>query len=291
MQDFVVSICCQTYNHKNYISQTIESFLMQKTDFPFEILLRDDASTDGTSEICREYANKYPNVINLLAYEENQLQKGISPFRDNVKRACGKYIAICEGDDYWNDELKLQKQVNFMEKNIEYSMVCHNALVINEITGTSSYFFGIDHKKQICSTKDVFGLHFCPTASILFRKEAAWLEDFYTKAFAGDMMLVLLLSLKGLLYRMNDVMCVYRRTASGATQVNRRRILQSWVNRIEMFKHFDKVSNFKFKKYINIEILLLENRIRLSNTKSKIIVLVLKIYMKILFMRRKKLFA
>lgn len=119
----LVSICCQTYNHKDYITEALESFLMQKTNFSFEILLRDDASKDGTAEICKDYAAKYPDLINLLAYEENQWQKGISPFRDNVKRAKGKYIALCEGDDYWTDPYKLQKQVDFLEANPEYGMV------------------------------------------------------------------------------------------------------------------------------------------------------------------------
>src|SRR5690554_6858952 len=128
----MVSICCQTYNHKDYIVEALESFLMQQTDFPFEILLRDDASTDGTAEICKEYAQNHPNIIKLLAYQENQFQKGISPFRDNVKRAKGKYIAMCEGDDYWTDPLKLQKQVDFLEANPEYVMTGHDAFIINE---------------------------------------------------------------------------------------------------------------------------------------------------------------
>src|SRR5690554_6422909 len=119
----MVSICCQTYNHKDYIVEALESFLMQKTDFPFEVLLRDDASTDGTAEICKEYARKYPDIINLLAYNENQFKKGVRPFPDNVKRAKGKYIALCEGDDYWTDPLKLQKQVDVLEKNDDCILV------------------------------------------------------------------------------------------------------------------------------------------------------------------------
>lgn len=119
----LVSICCQTYNHKNYIRKAIESFLMQKTNFPIEIFLRDDASTDGTAEIVKEYSEKYPDLINPLIYTENQWQKGVSPFFDNAKRARGKYIALCEGDDYWTDPYKLQKQVDFLENNPDYGLV------------------------------------------------------------------------------------------------------------------------------------------------------------------------
>jgi glycosyltransferase involved in cell wall biosynthesis len=122
-ENIVVSICCQTYNHVNYIEKCLEGFLMQKTDFKFEVLLRDDASTDGTTQIVKKYSDKYPDIINPLIYNENQFQKGISPFRDNVKRAKSKYIAICEGDDYWTDPLKLQKQVDFLDGNPEYGLV------------------------------------------------------------------------------------------------------------------------------------------------------------------------
>ena len=126
MSDIIVSICCQTYNHVFYIEECLKGFLMQKTNFKFEILLRDDASIDGTTEIVKEYSNKYPDIINSLIYNENQLKKGVSPFIDNVKRAKGKYIAICEGDDYWIDPYKLQKQVDFLESNIDYGLVFTN---------------------------------------------------------------------------------------------------------------------------------------------------------------------
>lgn len=138
MNEPIVSICCQTYNHKNFIVQALESFLMQKTNFKFEILLRDDASTDGTAEICKKYAEKYPEIINPLIYSENQYQKGISPFQDNVKRAQGKYIAMCEGDDYWIDPLKLQKQVDFLEANPEYVLCSHDVKLFYQNSGTSS---------------------------------------------------------------------------------------------------------------------------------------------------------
>ena len=97
-QNPLVSICCQTYNHANYIKDALEGFLMQVVDFNYEILLRDDASTDGTAEICKDYAKKYPDKISLLGYKENQFKMGVGPLADNVKRSKGKYIAICEED-------------------------------------------------------------------------------------------------------------------------------------------------------------------------------------------------
>jgi glycosyltransferase involved in cell wall biosynthesis len=120
-QEPLVSICCITYNHEKYIRDAIESFLMQETDFPFEIIIHDDASTDRTADIIREYEKKYPELIRPIYQTENQYSKGIGILLSLVfKKSKGKYIAFCEGDDYWTDPLKLQKQVAFLEKNPDY---------------------------------------------------------------------------------------------------------------------------------------------------------------------------
>ena len=120
----LVSISCITYNHAKYIRDALEGFLMQKTSFPIEILIHDDASTDGTTEIVREYEEKHPDIIKPLYETENQWSKGIRGSAVfNFPRALGKYIAICEGDDYWIDPLKLQKQVDFLEQNDEYGLI------------------------------------------------------------------------------------------------------------------------------------------------------------------------
>jgi glycosyltransferase involved in cell wall biosynthesis len=120
----LVSIACITYNQSEYVCQAINGFLMQKVNFPIEIIIHDDASTDGTAEIIREYEIKYPNIIKALYQTENQYIKGKGILAPFVYPVCsGKYIALCEGDDYWTDPLKLQKQVDFLEKNEEYGLV------------------------------------------------------------------------------------------------------------------------------------------------------------------------
>lgn len=117
----LVSILCVTYNQKNYIAQTIEGFLMQKVDFPVEIIIHDDASTDGTAEIVRDYAEKHPNLIKPILQKENQYSKRVSVWNNFVyPNAHGKYYAECEGDDYWTDPNKLQRQVDFLETHPEY---------------------------------------------------------------------------------------------------------------------------------------------------------------------------
>lgn len=121
----IVSICCLTYNHRNYVNRTIDSFLNQKTNFPFEIIIHDDCSTDGTEAVVKKYAENYGKYIIPVIQKDNQYSQGIKPiFRYVFPLVRGKYIALCEGDDYWTDPYKLQKQVDFLEQNDDYSMVC-----------------------------------------------------------------------------------------------------------------------------------------------------------------------
>ena len=116
-----VTVCCTTYNHEAYLRDAIEGFLMQETDFPFEIIIHDDASTDGTAKIILEYEKEYPRLIRTIIQSENQYSKaGLINPRFVFPEAQGKYLALCEGDDYWTDPGKLQKQVTFLENNPDY---------------------------------------------------------------------------------------------------------------------------------------------------------------------------
>ena len=119
-----VSICCVTYNHAKFIEQCIVGFISQITNFKFEIIIHDDASDDETSEIIKKCLIEYPNIIIPILQVENQWMKyGLNPLINYViPRAKGKYIALCEGDDYWTDPYKLQKQVDFLEANPDYSI-------------------------------------------------------------------------------------------------------------------------------------------------------------------------
>ena len=128
--EILVSICCLTYNHENYLRDTIEGFLMQKVDFPIEILINDDASTDKTAEIVREYAAKYPTLIRAFYQPVNLYSQGKDLCLEVLYPAArGKYIALCEGDDYWTEPTKLQRQVDFLEAHPAYSACVHDTML------------------------------------------------------------------------------------------------------------------------------------------------------------------
>ena len=129
-QPLMVTIRCIAYNQERYIRDCLEGFVMQKTNFRFEAIVHDDASTDGTAAIIKEYAEKYPDIIKPILETENQYSKHDGSLQRIMAEGCkGKYVAFCEGDDYWTDPLKLQKQVDFLESHPDYSLCFHNAIM------------------------------------------------------------------------------------------------------------------------------------------------------------------
>lgn len=167
----LASISCITYNHERFIRQAIEGFLMQETTFRVEILIHDDASTDHTTDIVREYENKFPGLVLPIYQSVNQYSQGIKPAPTfQYPRARGIYIALCDGDDYWTDALKLQKQIDFLEKNSEYVTCYHNVKVLDE-TGNIIMDSQLpdDQKKDASEMDLIMGLRWCKTASLCFR--------------------------------------------------------------------------------------------------------------------------
>ncbi len=158
----IVSICCMAYNHAPYLRKCFEGFLMQEpptgvsADDPwYEILIHDDCSTDGTTEIIKEYAAKYPDKIFPLYEEENQYSKGKVIDAYNYNRAKGRYIAVCEGDDYWTDPCKIRKQVDFMESHPDYSVCTHGCTIYD--TRSETQILSMDfaaYEKAVSKTKD-----------------------------------------------------------------------------------------------------------------------------------------
>jgi len=208
-----VSICCITYNHENYIKDALDGFLMQKTNFPYEIIINDDASQDRTAEIIREYQVKFPDILKPIFQEENQFSQGVHPFTGIVfPVANGKYIALCEGDDYWTDPQKLQKQVDFFETHPDFTICTHHAQVLNMETGEFTVKTPSFVNPTVLTLKDLMGGdNGGPTCSIMFRNGVF---DHYPESFkkirGGDVPLQVICTSKGKLMCLTDEMGVFR---------------------------------------------------------------------------------
>ena len=207
----LASILCVTYNQVDYIRQCLDGLVMQQTDFPFEIIVYDDASTDGTQDIIREYEQKYSHIINPIYQTENQYSKRIRVFPTYIyPKAQGKYIAMCEGDDYWTDPLKLKKQVLFLEQNPDYSLVYTNYRQYFQKTGMwKEPSEGVDegdvYESLLCRRIRCQILTTCFRQDIL-EKMPNLPEDF----FHGDLKLFLSAALCGKFKYLPDITAVYR---------------------------------------------------------------------------------
>jgi glycosyltransferase involved in cell wall biosynthesis len=229
INDPLVSICCITYNHENYIRDAIEGFLMQKTDFPFEIIIHDDASTDATADIIREYEREYPDIIKPIYQTENQYSKGKRATLFTFRAARGKYIALCEGDDYWVDPLKLQKQITEMEKHPDCYISFHPAIKrwVDGSRGDSLLGFYSDKitvvpVEEVILSWDIF----MPTASIILNRSVvsriASFFDLAKEAPVGDYYIRVLGAENGGALYLNDIMSVYRYMIPGSFSERRR---------------------------------------------------------------------
>lgn len=278
MEEILVSIICNTYNHENYISDSIESFLMQKTKFKFEVLIHDDASTDKTAEIIRSYEEKYPNIIKPIYQEENQYSKGRDVFGINYKRARGEYIAFCEGDDYWIDPYKLQKQVEFLEQNPDFSACVHASVMIN--AENKKIISKIQPSKQNSELymEDIIegGGGLVSTNSIVYRKNRTNIRPdfFYKNKFSFlDYQLMILLLMLGKVYYLNEFMSVYRVNVPGSwTLRNASDSKESIMRLYEIISMLDMVNKEteyvydkiiqKTKCYNEFNILILQGRLK-----------------------------
>jgi glycosyltransferase involved in cell wall biosynthesis len=217
----LVNICMITYNHENYIAEAIESVLRQVTTFTTRLIIAEDCSTDRTGVICMEYAAKYPEKITML---DNASNIGMMQNFVRCYRACeGKYIAFCEGDDYWTDPYKLQKQVDFLEANPDHSGCFHNVILKQQRDGENSEWpLHESLSKDSFDTVDVLGPWFIPSPSFVFVNYPGFiLPDWFYNCTYGDLPFMLLLSLKGNFKYLNEIMAVYRLHDKGMTTVHK----------------------------------------------------------------------
>ena len=216
----MVSIICNTYNHEPFIKDALDSFVMQKTTFPFEVLVHDDASTDNTAEIIRVYEARYPNLIKPVYETENQYSKRNGAIgKIQYGRAHGKYIALCEGDDYWTDPLKLQKQFDAMEDHPEIDMCSHAASMRRDdkILGV------ISPRDRACviPVENVIsgGGGFFATNSIFYRRSMREITPKFAQYLSFDYTLQIWGALRGGILYLPDIMSVYRVAVPGSWTV------------------------------------------------------------------------
>ncbi len=261
-ENIKVSIICNAYNHEKYIGKTLECIISQNVNFPIEILIHDDASTDKTPQIIKDFFYKNNKVIKPLFQSTNQYSKYSITTKFQFPRVKGKYIALCEGDDYWTDSTKLQKQYDFMEKYQQCSLVCHNAVKISENGKFLGDYSSLDNKyKVLLSTDDIISnLNLFPTASIFFRKSFVDSNiEFLQSNPYFDYVLKILLSTEGDICLLPYKMSAYRVCSNGSWSSIIRSNVQKYIehlqNSIIIIENINKYKKYKFNESIQKEIL------------------------------------
>ncbi len=215
----MVTIRCATYNHERFIRQCLEGFVMQRTNFRFEAVVHDDASTDGTAAIIREYAEKYPDIIKPIFETENQYSKHDGSLRRIMNaHTHGKYVALCEGDDYWIDPYKLQKQVDFLESHPDYVMCSHrwNEYFESEKRLSPDIPGDVPADGLVYSLNDlVHGKWYFQPLTVVYRRSALDLAHYELYTPSKDITLFYALLTKGKGYCFADAMAVYRLHSGG----------------------------------------------------------------------------
>ena len=276
MHNYLVTVFCLAYNHEKYIRTTFEGFVKQKTSFKFKVLVHDDASTDSTPDIIREYMEKYPDMFEAILQDENKYQQGID-IEDKylLPKIDTKYVAACECDDYWTDPNKLQMQVEYMEKHPECSLCVHDTEKIFENGRSTGKSFNPSRKEKDYTFKDIALSE--PSAYFHF-SSLMWRNDTFRQknpAFEmkgiGDYPMALYFAYIGYIHYIPKIMSCYRLNSIGSWSSmmdsdNSKKVTQH-KNIIKGFKSIDEYTKHKYspviKKAINREeakIMVLEDK-------------------------------
>ena len=264
----MVSVWCRTYNHVNYIKDALDGLVSQQTDFIYKVIVFDDASTDGTSDIVRAYAEKYPEIIHAIIAKENiyhhpDTKKIIADIWK--QHLTGKYMAFCEGDDFWIDNNKLQMQVDYMETHPECTMHMHNALWLNCRNGAmkaGNPYKGKD-EWDITAEELIMQYNGYPsTASFLFKSEQINKPQFFAEVHASDYTTILYALATGSVHYSSRIMSVYRVFAAGSyavrMQQNNGLKICFYLRMLLFFFKYDEYTNYKYHKWISKRIICYE---------------------------------
>ena len=247
-----VSVICIAYNHEKYIEQCLKSVVSQKTNFKFEVIVHDDASTDNTAQIIKKYELQYPEIIKPVYQKKNIYSDPDVDFsRTLMSYATGKYITFCEADDYWCNDYKLQKQFDIMESNKNLSVCFHKTATLDEETGVldNEWIFWKGRRFKgagLYSQKELLYLNIAPVSAMFYRKEN-FMFVHNTGLKYGDMVHLLDLALKGEGYCIDEVMSVYRKNVPSSLMTVRNASVKNYnagINHgIKIFEYFNEKSN------------------------------------------------
>lgn len=250
-----VSVIVHTYNHEKFIRQTLDSILCQEVNFQFEVIIGDDASPDSTPQIIQEYQSKFPEIIKPLLHSKNLGGYGKNNTLATLAVCEGQYIAAMDGDDYWTNPLKLQKQVDFLDNNSDFVACFHNALIHFEDGSAPDTYVNDENQRVITTIEDLVGedeVWYMATSSVMFRNG---IMKEYPKWFheskSGDIPRYILLGKHGKFYYINELMSVYRKNNGGMSFTDGKQDADFLLNRIGMYQGIDGELNYKFHKTIS----------------------------------------
>ncbi len=262
VNNYLLTVYCLAYNHEKYIEDALNGFVSQKTNFKYKVLVHDDCSTDKTAEIIRKYSEKYPDIIFPIFQKENQYSKDAKIVKEFiVPHFEGKYIAMCEGDDYWTDSNKLQTQVDFLESHSEYSACVHNSEVLNCRFNTKKLLNHSDKDYDISFSEIIRGGNQSyQLSSLVCRRELDELfhsdqrpEYLNVNCSFGDYPLGILLCLNGKIRYFPEIMSVYRlMTPNSWTSRNRtiEAVESNYASIKELLIGVDKYTEGKYNEDI-----------------------------------------
>ncbi len=265
----VVSIRCLAYNHEQFIEQCLDGFLMQETSFPFEIVVHDDASTDSTAIIIHKYEVRFPHILKPIYETENQLSKADGSLTRIICHAVrGQYVAVCEGDDFWTDPTKLQKQYDYMEQHPECALCTHNTIMHNLQTGVDHPFFDWTEEVHVLSLEEIFfGWHV--HTSSYFCKKTIWdLYYTYPPVWCGDYKMLLVSCVVGQIVALKPVMSQYNYcNVQGITCKNvqlRKQNNNREQQRKDFLNQYNEITNHRYIQIIQDRIQQIDFNIHIS---------------------------
>lgn len=236
----LISVVMITYRHEKYIQKAIEGVFLQKTNFPIEFIIANDNSPDNTDNIIKQVIKNTPDNVQVR-YTKHEVNKGMNPnFTWALKQAQGKYIAICDGDDYWIDENKLQKQVDFLEQNPNYAICCHNVYFLNGETISSQSPYDKENTQDTYTLDDLASKNMIPTLSVVFHNLNINFPDWYYSSPMGDYPLFLWTAKSGKIKYFKEKMGVYRQNTGvwSGKQKDYTKIISVFENLLPDFENF-----------------------------------------------------